>query len=59
MNTRSVMTIAAVVGRIFVAMGIFLVPAFIVELFGIGDSPSDIMMPRYFGLTLLAPGRIS
>jgi hypothetical protein len=41
------MTFAAIV-----ALGLFLVLAFVTRLYGTGDSASEIWVPRHFGLTL-------
>ena len=58
MNTRTVMTVAAVVGLIF-AVGLLLMPAFMGTLYGTGTGPSHLLLSRFFGTALLALGLIN
>lgn len=58
MNTRTVMTVAAVIALVF-AIGLLLAPAFMATLYGIGTSPSEILLARYFGAALLAIGLVN
>lgn len=58
MNTRTVLTTAAVIALIF-AVGLLLMPAFMATLYGIGTSPSEVLLARFFGTGLLAIGLIN
>ena len=58
MNTRTVLTVAAVIGLIF-AVGLLLIPDFMGTLYGLGTSPVQAVLARYFGLTLLGVGLIN
>ena len=58
MNTRTVLTTAAVIALIF-ALGLLLMPASMATLYGMGTSPSEILLARYFGVALLAVGLIN
>lgn len=58
MNTRTVMLIAAVIALIFAA-GLLLMPASMATLYGMGASPSEILLARFFGVTLLTVGLIN
>jgi hypothetical protein len=57
MNTRTVLTVAAVIAIIF-ALGLILMPAFMGTLYGTGTSPVQDLLARYFGTALLAIGLI-
>jgi len=58
MNTRTVMTIAAVVALVF-ALGLILMPAFMGTLYGTGTSPNQLLLARLFGSALLGFGLIN
>ena len=58
MNTRTVLTIAAVVAIIF-ALGLILMPAFMGTLYGTGTSPNQLLLARLFGSALLGFGVIN
>jgi uncharacterized membrane protein len=57
MKLRSFLTIAAVVGIVY-AVGLLLVPEFMATTYGMGTSPSEILLARLFGGTLLVVGLI-
>jgi hypothetical protein len=58
MNTRTVLTTAAVVALLF-AVGLLLMPGFMGQLFGLGTSPAQDLVARFFGTGLLAVGMIN
>jgi hypothetical protein len=58
MNTRTVLTAAAVVALLF-ALGLILLPDFMGTLYGLGTSPVQALIARYFGTGLLAVGLIN
>jgi hypothetical protein len=58
MNTRTVMTIAAVIALVF-ALGLILMPAFMGTLYGTGTSPNQLLLARLFGSALLGFGLIN
>jgi hypothetical protein len=55
MNTRTVLTVAAVIAIIF-ALGLILMPAFMGTLYGTGTSPNQLLLARLFGSALLGFG---
>ena len=55
MNTRTVLTLAAVIAIIF-ALGLILMPAFMGTLYGTGTSPNQLLLARLFGYALLGFG---
>lgn len=55
MNTRTVLTVAAVVALIF-ALGLILMPDFMGTLYGLGTSPVQALIARLFGSALLGIG---
>jgi len=55
MNTRTVLTVAAVIGLVF-ALGLILMPDFMGTLYGLGTSPVQALLARLFGSTLLGFG---
>jgi hypothetical protein len=55
MNTRTVLTVAAVIGLVF-ALGLILMPAFMGTLYGTGTSPNQLLLARLFGSALLGFG---
>lgn len=55
MNTRTVLTLAAVIAIIF-ALGLILMPAFMGTLYGTGTSPNQLLLARLFGSALLGFG---
>jgi hypothetical protein len=58
MNTRTVLTAAAVVALVF-ALGLLLMPTFMGTLYGLGASPVQELIARFFGATLLGVGLIN
>lgn len=58
MSTRTLLSIAAVVGLIF-ALALLLMPAFMGTLYGLGANPVQTLLARYFGVTLLGVGLIN
>jgi hypothetical protein len=58
MNTRTVLTLSAVVAVIF-ALGLLLMPAFMGTLYGTGTSPNQLLLARLFGAALLGFGVIN
>jgi hypothetical protein len=58
MNTRTVLTTAAVVALVY-AVGLLLMPAFMGNLYGLGTSPVQELIARFFGTGLLAVGLIN
>jgi hypothetical protein len=58
MNTRNVLTIAAVIALLF-AVGFLLIPASIGLLYGFTGSPAEVLITRFFGSALLALGLIN
>jgi hypothetical protein len=58
MNTRTVLTIAAVVALIF-ALGLILMPASMGSLYGTGTSPNQLLLGRLFGSALLGFGLLN
>jgi hypothetical protein len=55
MNTRTVLTVAAVIAIVF-ALGLILMPAFMGTLYGTGTSPNQLLLARLFGSALLGFG---
>lgn len=55
MNTRTVLTVAAVIGLVF-ALGLILMPDFMGTLYGLGTSPVQALIARLFGSALLGFG---
>ena len=55
MNTRTVLTVAAVIGLVF-ALGLILMPDFMGTLYGLGTSPVQALLARLFGSALLGFG---
>lgn len=58
MNTRTLLTASAVVALVF-ALGLLLMPAFMGNLYGLGSSPVQTLLARFFGTGLLAVGLIN
>lgn len=58
MNTRTVLTVAAVLALLF-AVGFLLIPATIGPLYGFAGSPAEVLITRFFGSALLALGLIN
>jgi hypothetical protein len=58
MNTRTVLTAAAVIAFIF-ALGLILMPDFMGTLYGLGTSPVQALIARFFGTALLALGVVN
>ena len=52
MNTRTVLTVAAVIAVIF-ALGLILMPATMGTLYGTGTAPNQLLLARLFGSALL------
>lgn len=57
MNLRTFLVIAAIVALAY-ALGLLLMPAFVLTTYGLGTSPSEILLARYFGTELLGVGII-
>ena len=55
MNTRTVLTVAAVIAVIF-ALGLILIPDFMGTIYGLGTSPVQALIARLFGSALLGFG---
>lgn len=55
MNLRTFFTIAAVVA-LFYALGSLFMPTQMGVMFGFGNSPSEILLGRFFGVELLVLG---
>jgi hypothetical protein len=58
MNTRTVLIASAVVACVF-ALGLLLMPAFMGNLYGLGTSPAQDLLGRFFGTGLLGIGLIN
>lgn len=58
MNTRTMLTTAAVIAFLF-GFGLLLMPAFMTTLYGLGTSPSELLLARLFGGSLLMIGLIN
>ena len=50
MNTRPVLVTAVVIALIL-AFGLLLMLAFMAARYGLGTDPSEILLPRFFGMT--------
>jgi hypothetical protein len=58
MNTRTILTVSAVVAFIF-ALGLILMPATMGSLYGTGTSPNQLLLARLFGSALLGFGLVN
>ena len=58
MNRRTFLTIAALLALGYAA-GLILIPAIINRTYGLGESDSEILLSRFFGVELLALGLIT
>ena len=58
MSRRTFLTIASIVALVYAA-GLILMPAFMNSTYGFGDSASEILLSRFFGIELLALGLIT
>lgn len=57
MNLRTFLLIAAIIALAY-AFGLLLMPALVLTAYGLGTSPSEILLARYFGVELLGLGVI-
>lgn len=55
MNLRTFFTIAAVVALVY-ALGTLFIPTQMGAMYGFGNSPSEVLLARFFGVELLVLG---
>lgn len=58
MNTRLVLTVAAVLGLLF-GLAFLFIPTITLPLYGMGTSAAEVLLTRFFGSALLTIGLVN
>jgi len=58
MNTRTVLSVSAVVALIYAVLSLLL-PTTIGPMYGLGTSPAEVLLARFFGVELLIIGLVN